>query len=280
MKKTTLGSDLFKVATFVLATTAAAACGPSVSGDDDDDDGPGGDSGVNCAAPVAEVCGNLVDDDCDGRYDCDDPDCHTNMACTTVDDDCGTLDSPSAMLELPDGACPEDENLPCAGFESALNFTGFTAGQVLPAVDKLEGICVNMEHSWMRDLVVYAECPTGVRVMLSDFEGHSGGQVYLGIPNDNDEFGTPIPGTGWDYCWRPSATNLPWIPYANANLPATLPAGDYQSSQPLNAFVGCPLNGNWKLRVEDRWGIDNGFIFSWTVEFSADLVEDCASWPG
>lgn len=271
----------FRSVTLVLLTSAVAACGPSVSGDDDDDDdGSGIDAGnPNCTPTGAEVCDNLSDDDCDGRNDCDDTDCQTQTACTTVDDNCGTLDSPSGMLTLPDGACPEDETQPCAGFENSLNFTGFTAGQTLPNIAGLRGICVNMEHSWMRDLVVYAQCPTGVRVMLSDFEGQMGSQVYLGIPNDLDE-GNPVPGTGWDYCWRPTATNLPWIPYANANAVGTLPAGDYQSSQPLDAFVGCPLNGLWTIRVEDRWGIDNGFIFSWTVEFDAGLVEDCDNWPG
>lgn len=270
----------FRIVTFVLAGAAAAACGPSVSGDDDDDDGSGVDSGNgSCIVTGAEACTDLVDNDCDGRFDCDDTDCHSQTACNTSNDGCGTLDSPSGMLVLPDGACPEDETQPCAGYENAINFTGFTAGQTLPNIAGLKGICVNMEHSWMRDLVVYAECPTGVRVMLSDFEGRSGGQVYLGVPNDFDE-GNPQPGTGWDYCWRPGATNLPWIPYANANLPGTLPAGDYQSSQPLDAFIGCPLNGNWKIRVEDRWGIDNGFIFQWTVEFDASLVEDCDNWPG
>lgn len=272
----------FRLVTLVpLVLATAAACGPSVSGDDDDDDGNGGgDAGNgNCIVQGPEVCTDLTDNDCDGRFDCDDTDCHTQTACNTADDNCGTLDSPGGMLSLPDGACPEDETQACMGFENSLNFTGFTPGQTLPSIAGLRGICVNMEHSWMRDLVVYAQCPTGVRVMLSDFEGHTGGQVYLGVPNDFDE-GAPQPGTGWDYCWRPTATNLPWIPYSNANLPGTLPAGDYQSSQPLDAFVGCPLNGLWTLRVEDRWGIDNGFIFNWTVEFDAGLVEDCDNWPG
>jgi hypothetical protein len=271
----------FRLVTLVLTTAAAAACGPSVSGDDDDDDGTGGGDGgtLTCTTPVAEVCDNLADDDCDGRYDCDDPDCHAQTACNTADDNCGTLDSPGGMLALPDGACPEDETMPCAGFENSLNFTGFSAGQTLPSIDGLRGICVNMEHSWMRDLVIYAQCPTGVRVMLHDFAGRTGGGVYLGIPNDFDE-GNPQPGTGWDYCWRPTATNMPWIQYANANPVQTLPAGDYQSSDPMDAFVGCPLNGLWTIRVEDRWGIDNGFIFNWTVEFDAGLVEDCDNWPG
>ena len=91
-------------------------------------------------------------------------------------------------------------------------------------------------------------------------------------------------GVGWDYCWTPTATNLPWITYANVNSPSAfsifiMPAGDYQSDQSLDAFLGCPLNGSWTIRVEDRWGIDNGFIFSWTVKFDRSIVEDCTNWP-
>lgn len=263
---------------------AAMACGPSSSGaddDDDDDDVPGdvdAPANPNCSNPIPEICDNGVDDDCDNIGDCDDADCSSNAACSNPN--CGTLQELAGSLALPDGACDEDESIPCAGYENSINFTGFSQGQTLNDVSKLIGVCVNMEHSWMRDLVIYAQCPNGTRVMLSDFEGHTGGQVYLGIPNDNDEFGTPIPGTGWDYCWTPNATNQPWIPYANATNVGTLPAGDYQSSQSLGAFVGCPLNGNWTLRVEDRWGIDNGFIFNWSVKFDASIVEDCANWPG
>ena len=262
---------------------AAMACGPAASGDDDDDDVIDESSDVdapgnpNCSTPIPKICDNGVDDDCDNIGDCDDADCSSNAACSNPN--CGTLEEVAGSLALPDGACDEDETIPCAGFESSINFTGFSQGQTLNDLSKLIGVCVNMEHSWMRDLVIYAQCPNGTRVMLSDFEGQMGSGVFVGIPNDFDE-GSPIPGTGWDYCWTPTATNQPWIPYANATNVSTLPAGDYQSSQSLGAFVGCPLNGNWTIRVEDRWGIDNGFIFNWSVKFDASIVEDCANWPG
>ncbi|MBK9036574.1 MAG: hypothetical protein IPL61_35880 [Myxococcales bacterium] len=266
-----------QISTAMLLAMAVAACGPAAGGSDDDDDGTGVDAAnnPNCANPVPEICNNGIDDDCDNIGDCDDADCSSDPACSNPN--CGTLEEQAGSLVLPDGACPEDETLPCDGYESQLNFTGFSNGQTLNDVSKLLGVCVNMEHTWMRDLVIYAQCPNGTRVMLSDFEGHSGGEVLLGQPLPDDG---PTPGVGWDYCWTPTATNLPWIPYANANNVGTLPAGDYQSSQPLTAFVGCPLNGNWTLRVEDRWGIDNGFIFNWSVKFDASIVEDCASWPG
>jgi hypothetical protein len=269
---------LFRVITASLLAVALAACGPNGggNGDDDDDDTNGPDaSTLNCPNPVAEVCNNGLDDDCDNIMDCDDSDCSADSHCANPN--CGVLDGvEGTLLPLPDEGCPEDLSQPCAGFENAINFTGFTDGQTLNDITKLKGVCVNMEHSWMRDLVIYIRCPNGTRVNLSAFEGHSGGEVFLGFPNE----GAPVPGTGSDYCWTPTATNLSWIPYANANAVGTLPPGDYQSSQPLNGLLGCPLNGAWTIRVEDRWGIDNGFIFKWTVKFDASIVEDCAHWPG
>jgi len=266
---------------FVLFALTLVGCGPDAHGGDDDDDDDstqdpdGGPS--DCTNPTPELCTDGIDQDCDNLIDCDDADCSDAPACSS--ENCGRLEEVTGLLTLPDGNCDEDEVVPCEGYQNAITFTGFTAGQTLSDISALLGICVNMEHSWMRDLVIYAECPNGTRVMLSDFEGRTGGQVYLGQPNDTDAGGNPVPGIGWDYCWTPTATNAPWIPYANQNLPGTLPSGDYQSSEPLDAFVGCPLNGDWTIRVEDRWPIDNGFIFEWSVHFDPAIVEDCANWP-
>lgn len=275
-------SQCLKLLVASVLAAAVGACSPTPNEGDDDDvridggveiDGP---INPNCTNPQPEICDNGLDDDCDLIGDCDDSDCSADTHCANPN--CGILETPTASLELPDGACPKDETQSCAGYESTLTFTGFSNGQTLMDINKLLGVCVNMEHSWMRDLVIYAQCPSGVRVMLSDFQGHSGGWVNVGVPNQAD---SGPPGTGWDYCWTPNAVNAPWIPYADAHSGlTTLPAGDYQSSESLNAFLGCPLNGGWTIRVEDRWGADNGFIFNWSVKFDPSIVEDCANWPG
>ena len=49
-----------------------------------------------------------------------------------------------------------------------------------------------------------------------------------------------------------------------------MPAGDYQPSTGFDGFVGCPMNGTWKLRVTDEWGSDNGFIFASEFNLSGD----------
>ncbi len=97
---------------------AAMACGPAASGDDDDDDVIDESSDVdapgnpNCSTPIPEICDNGVDDDCDNIGDCDDADCSSNAACSNPN--CGTLEEVAGSLALPDGACDEDETIPCA----------------------------------------------------------------------------------------------------------------------------------------------------------------------
>ena len=54
--------------------------------------------------------------------------------------------------------------------------------------------------------------------------------------------------------------------------PVQNPAGTSTSDMEivdLNGFqslVGCPLNGEWKIRICDTWGSDNGYIFWWDLE--------------
>ena len=276
---------LFQFVSTSLLAMAVGACGPAAGGGDDDDDTPRVDAATNpdidafstCSNPVPEICDNRVDDDCDNIGDCDDADCSADTHCSNPN--CGTLQTPSGSLALPDGAC--DVSGTCQGYENALNFTGFTAGQTLNDITKLLGVCLNIEHSWLRDITVAVRCPSGVTVNLSGFQGRTGGEVFLGIPNDSDTGAVPVPGTGWDYCFTPGATDPSWIPYANAHpTEHTLHSGDYGSTDPMTMLLGCPLNGNWTIRVEDRWGIDNGFIFQWSVKFDPSIVEDCANWPG
>ncbi len=173
----------------------------------------------------------------------------------------------SDSLALPDGVG--------VAYESSVSFTEFQPGQTLQNINDLLGICVIMEHSWMRDLEIGITCPNGTSIILHDHPGQSGGEVFLGIPNENDEgLADPIPGTGFEYCWTQDATAGTWIEYANNFNPNTLPSGDYNSFQPLSDLIGCPLNGEWTISVEDLWGIDNGFIFSWSILFDPSLYPE------
>ncbi len=171
----------------------------------------------------------------------------------------------SDSLPLPDGNG--------SSYLTTISFSDFSPGQVLTDINDLLGIYVNMEHSWMRDLQISLTCPNGQSIMLHNHPGQLGGEVFLGIPYENDEgFFTPIPGTGYEYGWQSNPDyNYTWIEYANMFLPNILPSGTYNSYEPLSDLLGCPLNGDWTIEVTDLWSIDNGYIFSWAIDFHQSL---------
>jgi hypothetical protein len=257
---------------FVLSVSLAfaTACGPA------DRTSPSVDGGardtVDCSAPTAEICGSGLDEDCDGKTDCADEDCDGEGDCSS----CGQLDlTESQPLALPDGDG--------ASYETSIDITGFSSGQTSTAASDFLGICVVMEHSWLRDLQIELTCPSGQKIVMSKFLGRDFVQaVFMGEPNDEDTT-NPIPGIGAEYCWSPTATRPPMLTWAAANgseyETVRLPPGDYSSVDPFDNLVGCTLNGTWTIKVTDLWPIDNGFIFSWGVKFDPDIVEDCSGWP-
>ncbi|HOE05007.1 MAG TPA: proprotein convertase P-domain-containing protein, partial [Bacteroidales bacterium] len=166
-------------------------------------------------------------------------------------------------------------------YTTCLNYTIFNPGQTLPNAQAIEGICLNMEHSYLGDLDVIIRCPNGTQVYLKQYSG--GGGCFVGEPIDND--GNLNPGDGYEYCftanspqygtWEAEAnshfytfTDNAGTTYTNHNY---LPAGTYASEQSLNGLAGCPLNGEWCIIVKDNLSIDNGYIFHWGLEFDPSL---------
>ena len=174
----------------------------------------------------------------------------------------------SDSLALPDGNG--------SSYQTTISFKDFSPGQLLTNINDLLGIWVNMEHSWMRDLEIRLTCPNGQSAILHNFNGTDGGEVFLGDPYENDEgMLSPVPGIGATYGWQVVPDNdFTWIEYGNFFLPPTLPSGSYQSYEPLSNFLGCPLNGEWTIEVTDLWSIDNGYIFSWSIEFEEDIYPE------
>jgi len=264
-----------------VSSMAFVACAPAQRAEDDDN-GNGGppDAGTPgfpdasgprpCTPQGAEVCTGNLDEDCDGLNDCHDPDCSGVGDCPV----CGMVEHPlSAPLALPDGVGNPPES-----YTSKLHFSGFGAAQTLVATTDILSVCVKMEHSWLRDLQIELVAPSGQTLVLQQFLGQVGSEVFVGTPNDNDDI-QPVPGTGASYCWKPDATNAAMLDYANTTSVHDLPPGDYQSAKPFTDLIGAMLNGDWMIKVTDLWPIDNGYIFEWSISFNPQIVEDCSTPP-
>jgi len=102
-------------------------------------------------------------------------------------------------------------------FNTSITFTNFAPGQTLTDPNDLLSVCASMEHSYMGDLVIQIACPNGQTTV---FHQQGGGGTYIGIPVDDE---SETPGTCWEYCWSPTATNGTWV----ENAGGTIPAGTY-----------------------------------------------------
>jgi len=53
-----------------------------------------------------------------------------------------------------------------------------------------------------------------------------------------------------------------------------VPAGNYSSINPLNGLLGSPLNGDWTIRIVDNISADNGYLFSWELNFDPSVPQE------
>lgn len=177
----------------------------------------------------------------------------------------GNVDS----IPLPDGVN--------VAYESPVLLNEFIPGAVITDPNQIESICINIEHSYVRDLNISLVCPNGSIMRLDTTNADFTLQTFLGIPYELDDnipgnTNPPVPGTGFTYCFTPSPQFGTFFQQALTQPPrTTLPAGDYTPIDGFQTLLGCPLNGEWRLVIEDRLNMDNGWLFSWSIDFVDEL---------
>ncbi|MCU4188428.1 PKD domain-containing protein, partial [Flavobacterium sp. HXWNR29] len=154
-------------------------------------------------------------------------------------------------------------------YETSVVVDCFDSTTTLTNVNQIQSICLNMEHSFLGDLRIEIISPSGQVAELKAYPG--GGGTYLGDANDD---GSTIPGVGFNYCFSASGTTTlvagPTTIATDGNL--TKQAGTYLPSGGFAPLLGSPLNGIWTIRVSDEDAIDNGYIFSWSINFAPSLT--------
>lgn len=162
---------------------------------------------------------------------------------------------------LPDGSG--------AAYQTCINVTCFADDAALTDVSQIIDICMNIEHSYSGDLDIFIQSPNGQEIRLFD---QAGSGTYFGGANDDESLD---PGTGEDYCFSMNATTL--LADAPTEINGTNPPnnswvpGTYLPYENFDALLGSPLNGEWCIRIVDNLAIDNGYIFSWELNFDPSL---------
>lgn len=166
---------------------------------------------------------------------------------------------------LPDGSG--------AVYNTCISVTCFDPSATLTDISQIADICMNIEHSYSGDLFMKIISPNGQEAILKDYPG--GGGTFLGDANDD---GTTNPGIGLDYCFAMDGTvtllNAPTITAPSSPAYITFAPGTYLPEESFAQLIGSPLNGQWCIEIVDNLAVDNGYIFSWELNFNDNLPQE------
>lgn len=174
-------------------------------------------------------------------------------------------------------------------YDAPLDIQGFNAGQTITDVSQIQQICLTLEHSYLGDLEIAVEAPSGEIIVLKQQNG--GGSCDLGepiatAPVDGAASSTLTdPGSGYEYCFNASPIYGTMVDESNNftrnytdaqgnNYTDTyLPAGSYTPFEDFTGLVGADMNGTWTVHVTDQFNLDNGYIFNWYISLIGDMPD-------
>ena len=164
----------------------------------------------------------------------------------------------------------------------------FVENEVIGNVSKIDSLITSFEHTWIGDLIVSLVCPNGTEVQIFygedadydlDQDGNKNARKYfLGIPksDDKDDEGA---GEGWTYSFKTGPTQL--LTDGSHHKVTTLDGKDEQESieggtykikGDFSELVGCPLNGEWSIKIMDEQAADDGYLFGWSLVLQDDTT--------
>ena len=189
----------------------------------------------------------------------------------------------AGLTFLPDGSG--------AQYQTNIAISGFDDSTLISSSADFDQLCIDIEHSYIGDLEISLSCPNGTVVSLMNAYNQFGEMIPGGCGNGIGTFlgndtnldggapGSPV----WTYCFSPTMATLGTICTENAagnwitnsyGFPSMNPNGVYLPDGNFNDFIGCPVNGNWTITVQDNQGIDDGYIFQWGLYFNASLYPE------
>ncbi len=161
--------------------------------------------------------------------------------------------SNNSSVTIPDNSCTGASNtINVSGYSTLINSTGIS-------------VQFSVTHTYLGDLVIMLESPDGKILGLSNRVGGSDNNYVNTVFSDAGSI--QIPATGAPY----TGTYKPWTSLFNVCVQTTITTFSGIGGGSINP------NGNWKLWVYDRAGVDVGTIDSWAINFPASLPGSCES---
>ena len=186
----------------------------------------------------------------------------------------------AGLTFLPDGSG--------AQYQTTIGITGFNDTTTFTSGSNIDQLCLDIEHSYIGDIEITLTCPSGQTVSLLNAYNQPGGLTPGGcgngistmLGNDTDIDGGTPGSPVWSYCFSETNATFGTICAENAAGNTVIndygwssmnPNGVYLPDEPFSGFIGCPINGDWIITVQDNQGFDDGYIFQWGLYFNQSL---------
>lgn len=132
-------------------------------------------------------------------------------------------------------------------------------------------VLLDISHSWLGDIGVYLVCPDGTAIALHELTAWAGSNYDL---------------TGC--CYEITMDAEETILDATDGLEGPeLPTGKYLPSDSFEFLLGCPIAGNWTLRIDESHPSDDVVLHAWCLIFGDSVyyeiganLEETAIWNG
>ena len=190
----------------------------------------------------------------------------------------------AGLTFLPDGSG--------ASYSTTIAISGFDDTTTFTDPCDLDQLVLDIEHSYIGDLEIELTCPNGQSVSIMNAynqtpswppltPGGCGNSIGTFLGNDTNLDGGAPGSPVWTYSFSNcnatqgsicgELTNTITNDYGFTSMDT---AGVYDFDGSLNSLIGCPINGNWVITVQDNQGIDDGYIFQWGLYFDASLYPE------
>lgn len=202
-------------------------------------------------------------------------------------------------------------------YRSYANFSQFIDSSVISTADDILYLRLKIEHSAIEDIRISLVCPNGQSCrIVPDYQHDTWGsdatifhRLNLGLANRLNEVEScdstlNTIGIPWNYVWSNNTSqgyqyaNSPngyvyeaanvhfqsnpyWdagsVSYVIDSSNVSAMSQIYHPSQSFDSLIGCPLNGNWYIQVEDLWENDNGYLVEWELSLTPTLTRQIVS---
>ncbi len=125
-------------------------------------------------------------------------------------------------------------------------------------VEDLDFIGLSMNHDWVTDLDIILTCPNGNSVTLQEHLPHN-----RSISSSGDNLAR--------IHWSPYGVQA-WNDHATATNYNLNNRVHYRTVESLDNLIGCPLDGQWTLSIEDNWKPSKGEWLNWSIAFDNEKV--------